>query len=46
MNTEAKPSITSALDRFSFHPDLKISPRDRLINPTGLQVVAYSTTQD
>ena len=45
MNTEAKPRYTARID-FSFHPELKISPRDRLINPTGLQVVAYSTTQD
>lgn len=31
---------------FSFHPELKISNADRLINPSGLQVVSFSTVRD
>ena len=31
---------------FSFHPELKISSADRLINPSGLQVISFSTVRD
>lgn len=31
---------------FSFHPDLRMSPADRLINPSGLQVNSFSTVRD
>jgi hypothetical protein len=31
---------------FSFHPELKISNADRLINPSGLQVISFSTVRD
>jgi len=36
----------SAEIQFQFHPELKISPADRLINRTGLQVLAFSTVRD
>jgi type IV secretory pathway component VirB8 len=31
---------------FAFHPELKISAADRLINPSGLQVVSFSTVKE
>ncbi|MEA2728398.1 MAG: type secretion system protein VirB8 [Acetobacteraceae bacterium] len=31
---------------FSFHPELKISAADRLINPSGFQAVSFSTVRD
>jgi hypothetical protein len=42
---ETKPRYTARID-FEFHPELKISPQDRLLNPSGLQVIAYSSTPD
>jgi type IV secretion system protein VirB8 len=29
-----------------FHPELKISNADRLVNPTGIQVISFSTVKD
>jgi hypothetical protein len=31
---------------FSFHPELKMTPADRLLNPSGLQVISFSTVKD
>ena len=42
---EQRVRYTAIVD-FSFHPELRISAPDRLINPAGIQVVAYSTTPD
>jgi type IV secretory pathway component VirB8 len=42
---EARPRYTARID-FSFHPELRISAQDRIVNPSGLQVIAYSTTMD
>lgn len=36
----------SADIRFSFRPDLKISPADALANPARMQVASYSTIRD
>ena len=36
----------TALVSFQFHPELKISPADRLINPSGFQAISFSTVKD
>jgi len=36
----------TAQTTFSFHPELRMSPADRLINPSGLQVNSFSTVKD
>lgn len=42
---ETKPRWTAEVV-FSFHPELKMLDADRLLNPFGLQVLAFSTTRD
>ena len=50
--TEAKqgqvsiPKPWTAEMQFQFHPELPMSQPDRLLNETGLQVVAYTSYQD
>jgi type IV secretion system protein VirB8 len=36
----------TALMTFTFHPELKMTQADRLINPSGLQVLSFSTVRD
>jgi hypothetical protein len=36
----------SAQMTFTFRPDLRMSPADRLINPSGLQVISFSTVRE
>lgn len=42
---ETRARYTAELS-FQFHPELKISNADRLINPSGLQVISFSTVKD
>jgi type IV secretory pathway component VirB8 len=42
---ESRPHYTAQI-YFQFHPELKATPNDRLVNPYGLQVVSFSTTPD
>ena len=42
---ERRPRYT-AMVTFAFHPELRISDADRLINPPGLQVISFSTVKD
>lgn len=42
---ETRPHYTAQVT-FQFHPELKASMNDRLINPYGLQVISFSTTLD
>jgi VirB8 protein len=42
---ETRPHWTAQV-YFQFHPELRATPNDRLINPYGLQVVSFSTTPD
>jgi type IV secretory pathway component VirB8 len=42
---ETRPRYTAMLT-FQFHPELKIGNADRLINPSGLQVISFSTVKD
>ena len=42
---ETRPRYTADIV-FGFHPELRIMPADRLVNPSGLQVVSFSTTRD
>jgi type IV secretory pathway component VirB8 len=42
---ETHPHYTAHI-YFQFHPELRASMNDRIINPYGLQVVSFSTTPD
>jgi type IV secretory pathway component VirB8 len=42
---ETRPRYTADIV-VTFHPELKISPSDRLINSYGTQVISFSTTKD
>jgi type IV secretion system protein VirB8 len=42
---ETRPRYTADVV-FAFHPELRISPADRLLNPYGTQVLSFSTTKD
>lgn len=42
---ETRPHYTADIV-FGFHPEMAISPSDRLINPSGMQVISFSTTRD
>lgn len=42
---ETHPRYTADI-MLQFHPELRITPSDRLLNPTGLQVVAFIPTRD
>jgi len=44
-NRETRPRWTADVV-VSFHPELRISAADRLLNPYGTQVVSFSTTKD
>jgi hypothetical protein len=46
MNGRETTARYTAEIAFSFHPELKISNADRLINPSGLQVISFSTVKD
>jgi type IV secretory pathway component VirB8 len=42
---QTHPHYTARMT-FQFHPELKISTADRLINPSGLQTITFSTVRD
>ena len=42
---ETRPHYT-ALVTFAFHPELKESAADRLLNETGFQAISFSTVKD
>lgn len=44
-NRESRPRWTAHMV-VTFHPELKMTPADRLLNPAGLQTISFSTTKD
>lgn len=43
---QIKPVAYTAQITFSFHPEMKMSKQDRLINPSGFQADSFSTVKD